>query len=52
VLSTYGESSKEIFILHNYFEIAEINHVLEMIERDVKGSFDIKTSPLEISRDL
>ena len=52
ILSQRGKSNKEIFILHNYFEIHEIKHVNELIERDIYGSFDVKVVPLEISKEL
>ena len=52
ILTQRGNKNKEIFILHNYFEIQEIKHVNELIDRDIHGSFDVKTAPLEISKEL
>jgi hypothetical protein len=52
ILSVYGESSKEIFILHNYFELREIGHVSNLLERDLFGAFSVKVVPLEISKEL
>jgi len=52
ILSYYGPTGKEMFIIHNFFELHEIRHVMEMIEEDIFGAFEVKISTMEISKEL
>lgn len=52
ILSSYGNSNKEILIIHNFHELEEIRHVIDMIDQDIFQSFDVKAGILEVSKKL
>jgi len=52
IVSNYGNSNKEILVVHNYFELDVTSNVLERVEMDILRSFDIKISTIELSQYL